>query len=996
MTELRSLPTSQNPSPLLSADTDEARTRRLIGMLYGRLRAFARAHLIGTRGIIIAGSISTLLYVLIASAYPLLSWWNHPDYDLSIIAERSSWTHFLSIPNMQTLPIWMGLVSTCVIIILYGMQMLALFATRHMANMRRARWLLIGFAIIFIVIMIGMQPTTSTDLYGYAARSYLIATFHLNPTISLSAFLSNSYLVPHARPPAPYGALWLLLCGADGYIAGDDVLLALIILKIIMAIFAIATILLLAWLADRMVPGERIQAVAFFAWSPLLIFEGIGNGHNDIVMVFFVVLAFAMLAIRRPMLAIPALTLSVAVKYSMGVLLPLFVVYIVIHWCWKTENEDALQKRLSRLPHSWRSLWNDYILGIVHQINWPAALRMFGGSAAISLGLLVACYAPFWAGLKTFTGLSQQLGSTYYFLSPTQFIFYGIQALLPNLSPTGTGSAVHVLFYGILFIYTLGETWRLLRIGSRVTLAALAQSAGRVVFVLLIFATFWYQAWYILWIVPLAALAPDGALRRNATMLTFGGLITYPIFYFSFRSFNPSARSALIQFCMMLSAFGFLLIFRQNRTAIWQQFTQRWFSRIGTWTANYPRFTNQVMLVLILAIAAMLRLVQLGTIGGSLRQVSGNLAVSVADVPGLKGIFAGIQQVTEAIFGATTFAQLLPTALVGTATVAAIYALAAELFKKRMPDRYQTLALLAALLAATAQWHVALSRSGVNLILLTLLITLAAIGLWRSRYATIQIPSRIIAARRWIAFSGVCLGMSADLEPYLWPVPLMIVICMLCFIIGLLWRDRQITNKAEHEVGQRHLLHQLAILLVTTGIIALPMIFDVSRAGGYGVSSPLTPSFWTRGIVNIGRVLHIIVTQDYSGAGPYAGGIPIVSGLMIPFVVIGAVLALRNWRRPEIRALGLIVILPFVATIAANVAPGIIAGATFLPALCLLGALGIEESANFIGTLPTIIYGPRNTIFISRPAFLRLALVLFITLLTVTTFIWYFASTSQG
>ena len=86
--------------------------------------------------------------------------------------------------------------------------------------------------------MIWMQPITTTDLYGYVARGYLYAHLHQNPMITPAQLLPGGILVD--RPAAPYGPVWLLIAGAVSLVAGENLLLNMLLFKVIAAVWFLA------------------------------------------------------------------------------------------------------------------------------------------------------------------------------------------------------------------------------------------------------------------------------------------------------------------------------------------------------------------------------------------------------------------------------------------------------------------------------------------------------------------------------------------------------------------------------------------------------------------------------------------------------------------------------------------------------------------------------------------------------------------------------------
>ena len=80
---------------------------------------------------------------------------------------------------------------------------------------------------------------------------------------------------------------------------------------------------------------QRWLAAFLFAANPLVLFEGIGNGHNDVLLTVFVVTAMLALQRKSPM-AGPLLALSALVKLYTVALAPIFIVVAIRQgWGWK-------------------------------------------------------------------------------------------------------------------------------------------------------------------------------------------------------------------------------------------------------------------------------------------------------------------------------------------------------------------------------------------------------------------------------------------------------------------------------------------------------------------------------------------------------------------------------------------------------------------------------------------------------------------------------------
>jgi hypothetical protein len=124
--------------------------------------------------------------------------------------------------------------------------------------------------------------------------------------------------------PLFYGPVWLIVSGWPFTLVGfSSVGSAVVTLKLLnVGLLALTGLLLF-----RAAPGPRVgwQRLYLFLANPLVLFEGIGNVHNDVMMTLLLVSAFVALRSRSPW-AGGALVLSALVKPFTIVLAPLFLV----------------------------------------------------------------------------------------------------------------------------------------------------------------------------------------------------------------------------------------------------------------------------------------------------------------------------------------------------------------------------------------------------------------------------------------------------------------------------------------------------------------------------------------------------------------------------------------------------------------------------------------------------------------------------------------------
>jgi len=78
------------------------------------------------------------------------------------------------------------------------------------------------------------------------------------------------------------------------------------------------------------------MSVIIFSFNPLIILETLVSGHNDIVMVFLVLLSFYLLSKKRLFLGTLFFVLSIFIKYATILLIPIFL-YVLYK---KIKNKD--------------------------------------------------------------------------------------------------------------------------------------------------------------------------------------------------------------------------------------------------------------------------------------------------------------------------------------------------------------------------------------------------------------------------------------------------------------------------------------------------------------------------------------------------------------------------------------------------------------------------------------------------------------------------------
>lgn len=336
-----------------------------------------------------------------------------------------------------------------------------------------------GYALAAAAILVLLWPINSTDLFDYIFRGRMAAQYRANPyTVVPNRFGKDPLYTYIGWPNAPsaYGPLWELMSARMAAIGGLSVWRNLLLHKAL----ALLTFVVCGAVIVRMAreAGARTQLLAgvLWLWSPLALFEIVGMGHNDGLLVLSVLLAIWATRQGHYHWAAAALVVGALFKFLPLILLPFVVV-----------------------------------AGARRRTSWLARLRLALEIGLIAAVLSVVAYLPYWEGPATLTNIFVREkflnAAPLAILTHTLSQWWPIDTVRPIVSRIGSA----LLGLGILW-----QMWRIWR-GDR----DLRQASFGLFAWYLIIASQWFQPWYVLWLLALLALRP--------TPDTFGWVETWAI-----------------------------------------------------------------------------------------------------------------------------------------------------------------------------------------------------------------------------------------------------------------------------------------------------------------------------------------------------------------------------------------------------------------------------------------------------------------------------------
>ena len=342
---------------------------------------------------------------------------------------------------------------------------------------RLGRGLVWGAILVFVAGFALAPVLLSHDVYSYVDYARLGVRHGLDPYVHppLAAPQDPVFAqVTWTEATSAYGPLFTLATYPLAWLPAG---VAVAVLKALAALSVLGIALVVSRLAAwRGV--DPLRAAAFVALNPLVLVHVVGGAHNDGLTMLLAMLAVAAVLSGRELAGGAAIVAAIATKASAAFLAPF-----------------ALTG--SRSPRSTGRKY-PYMEG-----NRPVGRFLTGAlGAAVAIGA-AACLAFGWDWLNGFGLAGENQDRTSHMSIPIT------AARLTGLDPDAVRLAAAVLFAAAV-AYLLAWTWRG---GDWVRAAAWTSLA-------LLLATAWLLPWYLIWLLPLAAISRDRPLQLLTLALT--------------------------------------------------------------------------------------------------------------------------------------------------------------------------------------------------------------------------------------------------------------------------------------------------------------------------------------------------------------------------------------------------------------------------------------------------------------------------------------------
>ena len=314
------------------------------------------------------------------------------------------------------------------------------------------------FVVIVSFIFMMILPYLSSDIFYYMGDGWLLAKHRENPYYTSVADLQdkgiNDEILNNTgywkATTSIYGPLWNIIGPALTSLSFGNVTACLFIFKIASLLVHIFN----CYLIYKITKSNKY--ILLYGLNPLILLEFLGNVHNDIYLLLFILLALYFLKRKKNIyLCMLFLALSISIKYSTALIVPFILIY-----CFK---DKTIPKRILYCTISGLSI----------------------------VACVVLLYMPYFRDFTIFTNMLVQGGK--YSQSILAFLLSSVEYKIFEIANKVVIPAFMIMYISILITLVFKKQVSFKELMKKYNFTML-------IFIFVVLATF--QKWYILWLIP--------------------------------------------------------------------------------------------------------------------------------------------------------------------------------------------------------------------------------------------------------------------------------------------------------------------------------------------------------------------------------------------------------------------------------------------------------------------------------------------------------------
>ena len=188
------------------------------------------------------------------------------------------------------------------------------------------------------IILVFSYTAFSYDLFNYIFDAKIVTFYHQNPYLHSALDFPGDPMLSFMRWTHrlyPYGPTWLLLTVPLSYIGMNYFIITYFLFKALIGLSFLGSSILIYKISEITFPKDKIFNTVFWSFNPFIVTEGLISSHNDFPMVFLGLLSIYLYLKRKRAYSLFSYVLSIGIKYSTAVLLP---VWLMIYYFDKTKK----------------------------------------------------------------------------------------------------------------------------------------------------------------------------------------------------------------------------------------------------------------------------------------------------------------------------------------------------------------------------------------------------------------------------------------------------------------------------------------------------------------------------------------------------------------------------------------------------------------------------------------------------------------------------------
>lgn len=182
---------------------------------------------------------------------------------------------------------------------------------------------------VSVCILFFSYPSFSHDIFNYMFDGRIVTYYNMNPYVLKANDFPNDLWIRFmhwTHRTYPYGPLWLTVSLPFSYLGFGKFVGTLWLFKFLFLIAHVGNVYLIYKIAEIFNTKMRNYMIVFYAFNPLILIESLVSPHNEVVMLFFLLLAFYfLLSGKKYYLSLVCLFASFLIKFVSLIVLPVFI-----------------------------------------------------------------------------------------------------------------------------------------------------------------------------------------------------------------------------------------------------------------------------------------------------------------------------------------------------------------------------------------------------------------------------------------------------------------------------------------------------------------------------------------------------------------------------------------------------------------------------------------------------------------------------------------------